>query len=447
MNFNVINQEYSEVNFDGLVGPTHHYGGHSNGNLASLKNAAKVSNPQAAALQSLAKMRFLSEFGFIQAVLPPHERPCEATLRILGYRGSLKKMINSVASNQTLLSNIMSASSMWAANAATVSPSLDTQDNRLHITPANLSSTFHRALESKQNHRILKKIFNHKQHFKVHKPLPLLKGLGDEGAANHNRLCSKHNDKGLELFVYGHRVFEANKHKFPRRQSLEASEAIARKHLLNSKNTFFIQQSAKAIDVGAFHNDVVCVINENTILAHEYSFENQRNNIKNLLNQCDFITHYLEIKNDEVPLEDAINSYLFNSQLLTTASGSMILLLPKEAESNRTVLQCVERILYSDNPIKKAYYVDLKQSMKNGGGPACLRLRVLMNDEQITALNGQIIINDETIGRLENIVKRYYRTELYPQDLSDPELIDDSLRALDEYTQCLKLGAIYDFQR
>ena len=52
-----------EVNFDGLVGPTHNYSGLSFGNIASEQSLKDVSNPKLAAQQGLAKMKALSDKG------------------------------------------------------------------------------------------------------------------------------------------------------------------------------------------------------------------------------------------------------------------------------------------------------------------------------------------------------------------------------------------------
>src|SRR5207248_5247403 len=110
-----------EINFDGLVGPTHNYAGLSYGNVASMKNKASISSPKQAALQGLEKMRLLEGLGVKQAVLPPHERPQLATLRALGFRGSDGDVLRGAQrEDAALLAAVCSSSNMWAANAATV---------------------------------------------------------------------------------------------------------------------------------------------------------------------------------------------------------------------------------------------------------------------------------------------------------------------------------------
>src|SRR5687768_11173563 len=177
-----------EVNFDGLVGPTHNYAGLSYGNVASMSHKRSVSSPRQAALQGLAKMKFLADLGVKQAVLPPHPRPDIAALRRIGFTGSDADVLAKVQrEDPVLLAAVSSSSSMWAANAATVSPSADTSDGRMHFTPANLVSLFHRSLEAPTTAAVLRAIFNDEKHFAHHPPLPATMHFSDEGAANHTR--------------------------------------------------------------------------------------------------------------------------------------------------------------------------------------------------------------------------------------------------------------------
>ena len=125
-----------ELNIDGLVGPTHNYGGLSYGNVASQNNCQVASNPREAARQGLAKMKALMDMGFAQAVLAPQERPDVQALRACGFSGSDAQVIEKAAREaMPLLVASCSASSMWTANAATVSPSADTADglSLIHI--------------------------------------------------------------------------------------------------------------------------------------------------------------------------------------------------------------------------------------------------------------------------------------------------------------------------
>lgn len=442
-----------EYNFDGLVGPTHNYGGLSMGNLASMTNLGSVSNPKAAALQGLVKMRRLMDVGLPQAILPPHERPHLPTLRRLGFTGSDADMLAAAwRTSPTLVANISSASAMWTANAATVSPSADTRDRRVHLTPANLSAMFHRSLEAETTGRILRAIFADPDHFAVHDPVPGGAALGDEGAANHGRLCTDHGVPGLELFVYGQSGFEkeSGTARFRPRQSREASEAVIRTHGLTPAHALLIQQSAKAIDAGAFHNDVVAVANGPALLFHEDAFEDRDGTLDAIRRKADPLEInpvFMMVSKDDVSLEDAIGSYLFNSQLITKPGSGMLLVLPLEAHENPRTDAAVQRLIDGDNPVDEALFLDLRQSMRNGGGPACLRLRVVLDDAQTAALGANVILNDALADALEAWINRHYRDRLAPDDLRDPALIDEGRTALDGLSQILKLGSVYGFQR
>jgi succinylarginine dihydrolase len=182
-------------------------------------------------LQGLAKARALAARGFGQAVLPPHERTAISTLRGLGFSGSDADIVARAArESPQLLAACSSAAAMWSANAATVSPSADTADGRVHFTPANLVSHFHRAIEAPTTTRVLRAIFADRRHFAVHDPLPAAPQFGDEGAANHIRFTAAPEGSGVELFVFGRVAYDgaaAAPQKFPARQTREASTAIA----------------------------------------------------------------------------------------------------------------------------------------------------------------------------------------------------------------------------
>ncbi len=269
-----------EINFDGLVGPTHNYSGLSFGNVASMKFAHKVSNPKEAAKQGLKKMKFLHDLGVKQGVLPPQERPDIYTLKNLGFQGSDEDVIRNAGKQAPeILHACSSASSMWTANSATVSPSLDTEDGMVHFTPANLMSKLHRSLETATTGRILKTIFYDPFNFVHHDPLLSYPSLGDEGAANHTRLCESYEKSGVELFVYGRNSFGSPTKlpkKFPARQTHEASLAIARLHTLSHDRVVFAKQNPNAIDAGVFHNDVIAVGNKNLLFYHEKAFSNKK---------------------------------------------------------------------------------------------------------------------------------------------------------------------------
>ena len=434
-----------ELNLDGLVGPTHHYAGLAPGNLASIDNALTEANPQAAALQSIAKMRLIHQLGIQQAVLPPQCRPNLKLLYDLGFTGTPSQQINQAHRQApTLLSACYSASSMWAANAATVTSSLDSQDGKVHFTAANLISNVHRQQEAAASKQLLEAIFRHPDYFVHHPILPCSASTGDEGAANHNRLCAQHGSRGIQLFVYGRSglTLDLNGPKhYPARQTLIASQAIARAHQLNAKRVMFVRQNPIAIDAGVFHNDVISVANESVFLVHEQAFVDQAKVLQDLREKADFSLQIIEVKAHEIPLVDAVQSYLFNSQLLTLPSGKMILIAPSECDTNPRVKAWLEQLIADDhNPIQQVHTLDLKQSMRNGGGPACLRLRVPLTSEQLGAMYHGVLVNDQLLDQLTAWVKKHYRTTLTADDLADPLLIDESYAALSALKALINLS-------
>ncbi|OIM99761.1 N-succinylarginine dihydrolase [Idiomarina sp. MD25a] len=444
--------QHFEVNYDGLVGPTHNYAGLSFGNVASLANAKAVSSPKSAALQGLMKMKALHDMGMKQGVLAPQERPDIYALRRLGFTGTDGEVLYKAATEApAIFQAVCSASSMWTANAATVSPSADTANGKVHFTPANLTNKFHRSLEPVTSGNILKAMFAHERYFEHHTHLPDNEHFGDEGAANHTRLCEQYGHAGVEIFTYGRCAFDSTQpapQKFPARQTLEASQAIARLHGLTDDNTVYLQQNPDVIDQGVFHNDVIAVGNQNVLFYHEQAFRNTEQKFAEIQQKFgDTPVHFIEVKTDEVSVQDAVSTYLFNTQLITPPDGIMTLIAPTECQENPRVKAYLESLVQRDNPIKRVEFFDVKQSMRNGGGPACLRLRVALNDEELKAANPNCLMSDELYQRLTQWVDKHYREELAVDDLRDPALLEESRSALDELTQILKLGSVYPFQQ
>ena len=436
-----------EVNFDGLIGPTHNYSGLSEGNIASKKNFASPSNPKKAALQGIEKAEILIKSGLQQGFFLPHERPFLPGLKQLGFNGSNEQILKSAYKfSKVLLSNFTSASSMWAANAATISPSFDTQDNKTHITPANLKSMFHRSIETEFTFNQCKLIFKGNC-FKVHEPALSISGRGDEGAANHLRISRSHNEKGFEIFVYGDSGFSRDNLSI-KRQALEVSKSIANNHKLDDENTFFLQQNSEAIEMGSFHNDIVSLSNENIFIAHEKAFQD-RNKLTKLLKNLEAKIdnfQFIEISDSEIPLKNIIDSYLLNSQLATNGQNEMMLILPEEVKSYETCMAWLDK-LKQISDIKLYDFVNIRQSMMNGGGPACLRLKVVLDENETKELNQNFLMTSEKLDAIKSLIEREYRDNLHPDDLPDPNLLDESRRVLDELTQIFDVGSIYEFQK
>ncbi len=447
-----------EVNFDGLVGPTHNYAGLSYGNIASMTHQAEASNPRAAALQGLKKAKALTDLGLKQGIFPPQARPDPEVLRTLGFSGDDATVLKRAAqAAPALLSACSSASSMWTANAATVSPSADCSDGRVHITPANLIEKFHRAIETPTTRQILLKTFPDTKYFSHHPPLPGAMAFGDEGAANHTRFCRNYADRGLELFVYGRHALQTGAglvapSKFPARQTLEASQTIARTHLLSDSATFFFQQHPRCIDEGAFHNDVVAVGNRNVFFYHEAAYIESKERIRQLQRTYESLCagpfFAIEVPESEVSLREAVQSYLFNSQLISISDEKMALIAPHECLEIESVARYLKKLIgEAKTPISEVQHFDLRQSMHNGGGPACLRLRVVLTADELKTVNSASMINEQTYPQLLAWVEKHYRDRLSPADLADPQLLKENRTALDELTQLLGIGSIYPFQK
>ncbi len=412
-----------EINFDGIVGPSHNYAGLSFGNLASTRNAYQVSHPRAAALEGIEKMRVNLSLGLAQGVFAPHPRPDHAWLA---------ELATTIADAELpLAASAMSASAMWAANAATVSPAPDTADGTCHLTVANLRTMPHRSHEWPATLAQLRVAFRDSGAFSVHPPVPGV--FGDEGAANHMRLAARHDAPGIELFVYGR-----TGGSFPARQHVEACKAIARFHKLDPERTLFVEQSHEAIEAGAFHNDVVAVANEHVLFAHEKAFANREPVLEESARLVPGF-ELVEVSEKEVPLADAITSYLFNAQLVTLPDGEMTLIVPSEVRETGSVWAWLQRHLAGNGPIRRVEVVDVRQSMANGGGPACLRLRVLADPATV---DPRFLADEAKLDRLGKLIERQWPSEIANGDLQEASLIRDIEAARTALLEAMDLGEL-----
>ena len=411
-----------EINFDGIVGPSHNYAGLSFGNLASTRNAGHVSQPRAAALQGIEKMRSNLRLGLTQGIFLPHPRPNRDWLAELG--------TDVDHAEPALAANALSASAMWAANAATVSPAPDTADGKCHLTVANLRTMPHRSHEWPATLAQLELAFSDSA-FSVHGPVP--PAFGDEGAANHMRLAPAHGEPGIEIFVYG-----VSGGAFPARQHIEASKAIARRHALDPQRTIFAEQSEEAIAAGAFHNDVVAVANERVLFAHEKAFADRDALVAELTAKLPEF-ELVEVPDAEVPLADAIKSYLFNAQLVTPPDGAMTLVAPTECRDTPSVAAWIERHLASNGAIRRVNFVDVRQSMANGGGPACLRLRVACDPATV---DPRFLVDEAKLDRLSAVIAEHWPEEIATDAIQSPALIADIERARARLLDALGLAEL-----
>lgn len=446
-----------EVNFDGLVGMTHTFGGLSLGNEPSIEHEGEVSNPRLAALQGLNKMKFLHSLGIKQAVLPPHERPHLPSLRRLGFTGTVVDILNTVKRvSPWILPQVSSSAAMWTANAATVSPSIDSSDSHLHVTPANLATYFHRSMESETNRRIFRALFTNPIFFEHHDPLPPAELFFDEGAANHTRFCKSYGSPGVQLFSFGKCRYDPEGNfpspaKYPARQTKEASEAISHLHRLYPGHMSFAFQNPNTIDKGGFHADLFSLGNQNVFLVHEQAFWKQKEVLENLKQQvlqvCDTELNVIEIQENQFPLSEALQSYFFNSQLITLYDQSMALITPESCKLFPKAQRFIQELLSDPlNPIGKVHYVDLSESLKNGGGPACLRLRIVLNSNELAEMNPGVLFTDDLFQELSSHINKFYPDHLTLQDLADPKLYQLSIDSLDAISKILKVGNVYSFQ-
>ncbi|MEQ9825016.1 MAG: N-succinylarginine dihydrolase [Puniceicoccaceae bacterium] len=447
-------EPYVEINFDGLIGPTHHYGGLSNDNLASDLNRNRVSNPRRAALQGLAKMKALHDMGFPQAVLPPLLRPSLHALRAWGIPGTTPAELLQNASHlaPSLLSAACSASSMWTANAATVAPSCDTIDGRLHVRTANLQSKLHRSIEAWETCAYLQTLFGVGH---VDPALPGGQAMADEGSANHTRLCPEASSMGLHVFVWGRddaddALADGVTRRFTGRQTRLASETVARSLRLRPEQCLFLEQHANAIDAGVFHNDVIAVGNLNCYFCHERAYRKGNEALEALQLAYQQLTgdvlRCIVVSESDVSLERAVRTYLFNSQLVGTRDH-MILIAPRECHEDAVVAAYLDQLCgQPDSPIREVRTFDLRESMRNGGGPACLRLRVVLSASELKAMGARVMMSDALYAELCSWVKHHYREKLTLDDLSDPTLLEQTHGAMHALSRILQMPLATDLQ-
>lgn len=410
-----------EVNFDGIVGPSHNYAGLSLGNLAATQNAGAVSYPRTAALQGLAKMRAVMALGLTQGFLVPLPRPNTAWLA---------ELAADTSTSPALIAGAWSASSMWTANAATVSPAPDTADGRCHLTVANLIAMPHRAHEWPDTLKQLRLAFADPA-FAVHGPVPPC--FGDEGAANHMRLAPSHAEPGLEVFVYGRPGG-----RFPARQHEEASRIVARRHGLDLGQVLFVEQAPEAIAAGAFHNDVVAVANGHVLFTHERAFADSAGTYAAIRDRCPQ-AQVVEVPESAVSLGEAVRSYLFNAQLLTPPDGEMTLVVPSECQASEPVWTWLQAMLAGNGPIRRVEVADVRQSMANGGGPACLRLRVVCDPATV---DPRFLLSETKADALEKLIAAYWPEQIDPGDVGSESLANTIVAARAALLDLLDLGEL-----
>lgn len=402
--------------------------------------------PKKTVMQQLEKIKFLMDLGVKQAIMPPQIRPDIQILRKLGFEGTEAQILENVfRESPHLLKACSSPDAMWGANSATTTPSLDALDNRLHITPANLSPEFHRLIETQTTTDYLRKIFNNPLHFTIHDPLP----FSDEGSANHIRFCKQPGSPGFHLFIFGRYALVPNAlepKRFPAKQSCEAQEAITRLHHINPERVIRIQQSPRSIDAGLGEGDMAAIGHENVFLFHELAFVGSKTIIpllkKGVSDVCRTPLIVIEIAGNDLTLHEAAKTLFFNSELITTEKGEMNFICPLECNESRAVKEVIHKIIEDKgNPVKDVHYLPYSEIMRNRGGLARQRVKVVLSKEQLGAIHQGVLVNDELMDSLTDWVERHYRESLVPADLRDPKLWKESHEALIELDHLLGLSS------
>ncbi len=440
-----------EINIDGLVGPSHHFGGLGVGNVASHEHQHQRSNPRQAAMEGLQKAWLLKSLGVPQFVFLPPVRPRLSLLSELGFQGTILEQLAAAREDAPqALSAVFSSAFMWMANAATVTAASDSIDGRLHYTPANLISSWHRASEAAERAPQLDSLLARVANTQMHRPLPSMLPLRDEGAANHMRLCDPSGRRGFNVFVYGVDDSQADQQpaRFLPRHTRAASQAIARLHQLPSDRTFFLRQHPQAIDAGVFHNDVIATSCDHMLVHHEFAFLHGESELKRLEFQfeqaCRQPLMRIVISNSQLPLADAVRSYLFNSQIVRPAatgaradSPRYILICPHHCEQIPAVTQLIASWLADPHfPIDEVRFVRLAESMANGGGPACLRLRMRLEYDEVHRLSAKYQLTAELFDRLSAAIEKWYPQSLSIDDLCNSEFLSE-LKQIDYVLRAL----------
>ena len=246
-----------EINFDGIVGPSHNYAGLSLGNLASARNAGDVSYPRAAALQGLAKMRSNLALGLVQGLFVPLPRPATALARRAGHdiergrtgdRRQCHERIGDVGGQ-------CSDRQPRAGHRRRPLPPHRRQSEDDAAPQPRMARHAGATATGVRGATHLRSMPRFRAHSAT-RARPITCDWRRD-----------HGEPGVEIFVYG-----VGGGPFPARQHVEASKAVARLHRLDPERTFFAAQSEEAIAAGAFHNDVVAVANERVLFAHEQAF-------------------------------------------------------------------------------------------------------------------------------------------------------------------------------
>ncbi|RAP29456.1 hypothetical protein DID78_03615 [Candidatus Marinamargulisbacteria bacterium SCGC AG-343-D04] len=422
---------YSSVFIDGLMGPSYHFGGLSLGNTWSETHFKEISFPKKAALEGLHKMFEVYSLGLHQYVLPPVRKDVSALFRSLGYDHFNSESLRELFSvNPYFVSSVFSSSSAWLANIGHVTPACDSFTHKMNVTPANLNYCFHRSCDVEGYRDLLSTLFENCHDVVLHRPIT--SSFGDEGSANTVRLSAS-SGEGFFLYVYGKTVDRTYSHKYPARQSKEAFDILVKQHHV-SRKFVMVQQSQEAIDAGVFHNDVICFGLENLLIVHESAFENQEevmSYVKELYEETfSEDLQVIVISREMMSLEEAVKSYFFNSQLLPLSDGGFHCFVSTHSRKY-SALEQVLQYIQSECSRFSYSYVECDESIKNGGGPACLRLGFVASEHDRKLLNDAFLLTQERYDFLYSFISRHYPDEMQFEQLRDYEFLCECREIVD----------------
>ncbi|HBE69121.1 MAG TPA: succinylarginine dihydrolase [Planctomycetaceae bacterium] len=427
-----MEEKIIEANIDALPGPTHLFSGLGVGNVASIEHRNQTAYPKQAALENLAKAELVAGLGIPQYVWLPPDRPNLEMLRKVGFNGSAREITAAALEHApSMLQASLSSAFMWAANSGTFSPAVDCDDNCYHFTPANLISSLHRGGEANERaadlHAMLAKRLD--RPLILHDPLPELVPLRDEGAANHMRLSDASGLNAINVFVYGDGPSGRRPQvHFPRQTRLSV-EALARQHRLPGGRVAFVQQHPAAIDAGVFHNDVIATSHRNFLFYHELAFadgEAVEMIKRQFASEVGQPLTIAKVPLEQLSLTDAVESYLFNSQIVVDDTDTWTIICPNQCQSVLSAKNVVEGLIADSNcPIAAVRYISLQQSMSGGGGPACVRLRLpIAAQAEILQADSFYRLTDDRAASLRRAIAETYPEELTLGDFTRTDVLD-----------------------
>ncbi len=237
-------------------------------------------------------------------------------------------------------------------------------------------------------------------------------------------------DIGFHVFVYGDADNSPRPSRHLARQTLAACQAVARLHRLDPARTFFLQQHPAAIDAGVFHNDVIATSHKNLLLMHEQAFLNAEPELARLASAFEQATgtalQVVMVRQEQLSLEDAVKSYLFNSQLLTPSGdgSAMTMICAAQCERMPQVRDLIDGwIALSSHPISDVRYVSLDQSMSGGAAPRLFAIAIALPASAIDRFAPSYRLTAHRAAQLAELITDFYPSELTWETLASPENI------------------------